>query len=536
MVFHEITKEAIQRAANETRELDTALVDAQETRRILDRLYGYEVRPVLWRKVTPGLSAGRVQSVATRMVVERERERMAFRRGVVLGRRGRLRTAGTSARQRRRSRHGSARSTARASPPAATSPTTARCAPRGRGPPRRGGRDPDRRAASARADVTVTDVAGEALHPSAVRAVHHLHAAAGGQPQAAPVQQERDARRPAAVRERLHHLHAYRQHHAVRGGAVRRAQPGPRPVRRGVRARRAAPLREEGQERPGGARGDPPRRRPVPHPGAGRRRAARRRVRALRADLEAHRRLADGRRRAAPPPPSGSAPRWPTAAHVEFSRQRHGHHLPRVPRGLRGGPRRRRRRPRAGGARRSAACPSCRSASASTCCGPRPTGTRPARRRATPRPRWSRPWRRRASAARRPTPRPSARSRTAATSTTRGSALIPTWLAFAVTRLLEEHFPRLVDYDFTASMEEDLDRIAGGDEAAGRVAEAVLLRPTEAAERRGAAATWSTTSARSTPARSRPSRSATASSCGSAATGPTSRRPSPPASTPPPAR
>ncbi|MFK5635769.1 MULTISPECIES: type I DNA topoisomerase [unclassified Ornithinimicrobium] len=79
MVFHEITKEAIQRAVHETRELDTDLVDAQETRRVLDRLYGYEVSPVLWRKVKQGLSAGRVQSVATRLVVERERERMAFR-------------------------------------------------------------------------------------------------------------------------------------------------------------------------------------------------------------------------------------------------------------------------------------------------------------------------------------------------------------------------------------------------------------------------------------------------------------------------
>ncbi|MGL5850119.1 MAG: type I DNA topoisomerase, partial [Phycicoccus sp.] len=79
MVFHEITREAIQRAANTTRDVDARLVDAQETRRILDRLYGYEVSPVLWRKVRAGLSAGRVQSVATRMVVERERERMAFR-------------------------------------------------------------------------------------------------------------------------------------------------------------------------------------------------------------------------------------------------------------------------------------------------------------------------------------------------------------------------------------------------------------------------------------------------------------------------
>ncbi|XAS76495.1 type I DNA topoisomerase [Dermatophilaceae bacterium Sec6.4] len=79
MVFGEITKEAILRAAQNTRELNIAKVDAQETRRILDRLYGYEVSPVLWRKIRQGLSAGRVQSVATRIVVERERERMAFR-------------------------------------------------------------------------------------------------------------------------------------------------------------------------------------------------------------------------------------------------------------------------------------------------------------------------------------------------------------------------------------------------------------------------------------------------------------------------
>jgi len=78
MVFHEITKDAIQAAVGNTRELDLALVDAQETRRILDRLYGWDVSPVLWYKVQQGTSAGRVQSAATRMVVERERERMAF--------------------------------------------------------------------------------------------------------------------------------------------------------------------------------------------------------------------------------------------------------------------------------------------------------------------------------------------------------------------------------------------------------------------------------------------------------------------------
>lgn len=78
MVFHEITKEAIEQAKANTRDIDFALVDAQETRRILDRLYGYDISPVLWRKVAPKLSAGRVQSAATRIVVDRERERMAF--------------------------------------------------------------------------------------------------------------------------------------------------------------------------------------------------------------------------------------------------------------------------------------------------------------------------------------------------------------------------------------------------------------------------------------------------------------------------
>ncbi|MDT5216176.1 MAG: topoisomerase [Mycobacterium sp.] len=79
MVFHEITEPAILAAAASPRDLDIDLVDAQETRRILDRLYGYEVSPVLWKKVAPKLSAGRVQSVATRIIVSRERERMAFR-------------------------------------------------------------------------------------------------------------------------------------------------------------------------------------------------------------------------------------------------------------------------------------------------------------------------------------------------------------------------------------------------------------------------------------------------------------------------
>lgn len=85
MVFHEITPAAIREAAQNPRELDSDLVDAQETRRILDRLYGYEVSPVLWKKVMPRLSAGRVQSVATRMIVQRERARMAFKAGTYWG-------------------------------------------------------------------------------------------------------------------------------------------------------------------------------------------------------------------------------------------------------------------------------------------------------------------------------------------------------------------------------------------------------------------------------------------------------------------
>src|SRR3954471_18734367 len=79
MVFHEITKPAIQAAVENPRRINDDLVEAQEARRILDRLYGYEVSPVLWKKVMSGLSAGRVQSVATRLVVDRERERMRFR-------------------------------------------------------------------------------------------------------------------------------------------------------------------------------------------------------------------------------------------------------------------------------------------------------------------------------------------------------------------------------------------------------------------------------------------------------------------------
>ena len=254
------------------REIDDNLVDAQETRRILDRLYGYEVSPVLWKKVMPKLSAGRVQSVATRIIVQRERERMAFRAGSYWGLDASMvpaaisgegaepfRTAlnsvdGTPAGHRaglRRRDRGRSR-------PARTCCCSTRTA-RARWPPQLQG-----------GTATVVSVEEKPYTRKPVPAVHDLDAAAGGRPQARLQLRAHDAHRAAAVRVRLHHLHANRLDHAERHRAGGGPVAGPRAVRPGLRAGGAAAVHPQGQERPGGARGDPPGRGELPHPRPGR--------------------------------------------------------------------------------------------------------------------------------------------------------------------------------------------------------------------------------------------------------------------------
>ena len=261
MVFHEITEPAILEAAANPRDLDIDLVDAQETRRILDRLYGYEVSPVLWKKVAPKLSAGRVQSVATRIIVQRERDRMAFRSASYWDVIAKLDASVSDPKAQPPTF--TARltsSTARGSPPAAISTRSAQlrkadevsCSTR-RARPRwpRGlrGRPADRGVGG-----------GEAVHPASVRAVHDVDAAAGGRPQVAVLLRAHDEHRAAAVRERLHHLYAYRLDDAVGVGDQRRPHPGPPALRRGVRLPVAAAVHPQGEERSGGARGHPARR------------------------------------------------------------------------------------------------------------------------------------------------------------------------------------------------------------------------------------------------------------------------------------
>jgi DNA topoisomerase-1 len=202
MTFGEITKEAIQRAMGNLRDVDTALVDAQETRRVLDRLYGYEISPVLWRKVARGLSAGRVQSVVTRMVVDRERERMAFKAASYWDLTGQFGADAGSFKAKLASVDGAkvasgrdfnddgvltSKNVAHLNEELATSLA----------------------AGLQNAEFRVRSVDTKPYTPPPGGALHHLHAAAGGGPQAAVLLQEHHAGGPAPVRKRLHHLYAY---------------------------------------------------------------------------------------------------------------------------------------------------------------------------------------------------------------------------------------------------------------------------------------------------------------------------------------
>ncbi len=295
MVFHEITPAAIAAAVASPRELDDHLVDAQETRRILDRLYGYEVSPVLWKKVLPRLSAGRVQSVATRMVVERERARMAFHTASYWDVEGTFApavpkpgdpdtfTANLVSLDDVRIATGRDFDPATGLAPASVLHLD----------------EAGARGLAARLDgreFTVQGVEEKPYRRRPVPAVHDVDAAAGGGAQVPLVGPDRHARRPAVVRERLHHLHAYGLDEPVRDRAERRPHAGARALRRRLRSGRAPHLHPQGQERPGGARGDPSGRRLVPHAGAGRVAALVGRVPALRAGLAAHARVADVRR------------------------------------------------------------------------------------------------------------------------------------------------------------------------------------------------------------------------------------------------
>ena len=260
MVFHEITPEAIARAIANPRQVDDGLVDAYQARRVLDRLYGYEVSPVLWKKVMPKLSAGRVQSVATRLVVDRERDRIAFRAAAYSDLEAEFATKD----------HGKPNIDVPTSFTANLVTVDGRRVAQGRdftsvgelrahrrlAPGRCGRRRPGRTAR--RSSLLGRQRGAQALPALAVRAVPHHHAAAGGLAQARLLRQAHDVHRAAAVRERLHHLYAHRLRDAVADRDQRGPQAGGGALRCQLCAGRPAHLRQQGEERAGGARGHPP--------------------------------------------------------------------------------------------------------------------------------------------------------------------------------------------------------------------------------------------------------------------------------------
>ena len=251
MVFHEITREAIQRAVDNWRDLDRRLVDAQETRRILDRLYGYEVSPVLWRKVLPRLSAGRVQSVATRLLVERERARMRFRVASYWDIDGRFQATGGGFGAMLVALDGARLATGRdfGETGELTRSDIVRLDETGASGPR---------GALGRREVHGPHRRGEALAAFALCAVPDVHAAAGGRPQVALFVGEDDACRSGPLRGRPYHLHAHRLDDAFQRGPLGGSACRERALRGRVPPGEPAPLRQAGEERPGGPRSYPP--------------------------------------------------------------------------------------------------------------------------------------------------------------------------------------------------------------------------------------------------------------------------------------
>ncbi|HYN30087.1 MAG TPA: type I DNA topoisomerase [Dermatophilaceae bacterium] len=464
MVFHEITKEAIQRAAAQTRDIDGRLVDAQETRRILDRLYGYEVSPVLWRKVKAGLSAGRVQSVATRLVVERERERMAF----VAARYWDVEAVLTPDAP---ANEFAARLTGVDGRRVAT------------------GRDfgDDGRLASAKAvqlDEAVARGVAEALGSAPVRVASVTEKPYTRRPSApfttSTLQQEasrklglrsRDAMRVAQrLYENGYITYMRTDSTTLSEAAMTAARQQARDLYGGDyvpdvprRYEKKVKNAQEAHEaiRPAGDRFR------TPAQVAGQLRGEEFRLYELIWKRTVASQMADARgstatvrisadlRAVGPDAPVAEAELTASGTVVTFRGFLAAYEEGRDERQA---PRRKdlaeeeRRLPRLG----EGAPLTVVSADASG-------------HETTPPPRYTE-----ATLVKgmeeKGIGRPSTYASTIATIqdrgyvSTRGSALVPSWLAFAVTRLMEQHFPRLVDYDFTASMEEDLDRIAGGEE------------------------------------------------------------------------
>ena len=456
MVFHEITPHAIREALEHPRELDMKLVEAQEARRILDRLVGWETSPILWRVFGRGqaASAGRVQSVAVRLVVERERARMAFRSGQWHDLEGTFLAANADA-------------NAQPFGAALVDVNDRRVAE---------GRDFDAATGRLRADrdVVLLDAAGATALADRLRDVPFRVASVDSDPfterprapfTTSTLQQEAGRKlrftssRTMAVAQRL-----YEQGYItyMRTDSTNLSEQA-------ITAARTAIRQQYGDEY-------------LPQDA----RAYRSKVKNAQEAHEAIR-------------PAGDQIRSPDAvrAELDVDSQRlyeliwmrtvvcqmvdaRGRkvtiRLPRPP--PRVSPRRSARPARpttssAGGAptsrmstrttRSSAkrACRRCTRATRSTAPSSRPWATRPSRRRATPRRASSRSSRSAASGARPRTRRSSRRSRPATTCGARAPRSVPAWTAFAVTNLLERHFGHLVDYNFTATMEEALDVIAG---------------------------------------------------------------------------